>query len=200
MRRHYGFDARDVILHKAPFSFDVSVWELFLPLVTGATLVVPGLDEHRDPARICALLQQHRITTVHFVPAMLKEFLAYPDAARCVEVTRLFSGGDALTPELQDKALRSLPGVKLHNRYGPTESADFCIALDLRAGSVREYSHRAAAAGYGDPYPGQGPAPGAARRRWGNPYRRCRTGARLPAPRERDGGPLYSESVRRTAG
>jgi amino acid adenylation domain-containing protein/non-ribosomal peptide synthase protein (TIGR01720 family) len=125
MRRHYGFEVDDIVLHKAPFSFDVSVWELFLPLVTGATLVVAAPGEHRDPARICALLKRHRITTVHFVPAMLKEFLSHPEAAHCVEVKQLFSGGDALTPALQDMALRSLPDVKLHNRYGPTEALIF---------------------------------------------------------------------------
>src|SRR5690606_31877440 len=50
MRTHYGFDSSDRILQKTPATFDVSVWEFFLPLITGATLVVAPPEAHKDPA------------------------------------------------------------------------------------------------------------------------------------------------------
>src|SRR5699024_2993033 len=81
MRDHYSFDASERILHKTPTTFDVSVWELFLPLIAGATLVVARPGEHRDPGALAALIRRQNVTTLHFVPSMLAVFLAAPDSA-----------------------------------------------------------------------------------------------------------------------
>ena len=52
MQDAYGLTADDVVLQKTPFSFDVSVWEFFWPLLVGARLVVAAPGAHRDPARL----------------------------------------------------------------------------------------------------------------------------------------------------
>jgi acyl-CoA synthetase (AMP-forming)/AMP-acid ligase II len=78
MREHYGIRADDRVLQKTPATFDVSVWEFFLPLLCGATLVVAGPDAHRDPTELARLIRGHGITTAHFVPSMLDAFLAAP--------------------------------------------------------------------------------------------------------------------------
>ncbi|WP_431280754.1 amino acid adenylation domain-containing protein [Humitalea sp. 24SJ18S-53] len=121
MRVHYGIAPQDRILQKTPATFDVSVWEFFLPLIAGATLVIAPPGAHRDPAAIARLIRQDRITTVHFVPSMLAAFLAHPDAAG-LTLARVFCSGEALTADLRERFHETLT-AELHNLYGPTEAA-----------------------------------------------------------------------------
>ncbi|RQO54942.1 non-ribosomal peptide synthetase [Pseudomonas sp. KBW05] len=123
MQATYQLNETDVLMQKAPISFDVSVWECFWPLITGCRLVLAGPGEHRDPHRIAQLVQQHGVTTLHFVPPLLQLFIDEPLAAECTSLRRLFSGGEALPAELRNRVLAQLPAVQLHNRYGPTETA-----------------------------------------------------------------------------
>ncbi|SFU92729.1 non-ribosomal peptide synthetase [Pseudomonas sp. OV546] len=123
MQATYPLNDTDVLLQKAPISFDVSVWECFWPLITGCRLVLAGPGEHRDPHRIAQLVQAHGVTTLHFVPPLLQLFIDEPQVAECTSLRRLFSGGEALPAELRNRVLAQLPAVQLHNRYGPTETA-----------------------------------------------------------------------------
>ena len=74
MQDEYGLDSSDVVLQKTPFTFDVSVWELFWPLQVGARLVVAVPDGHRDPRYLTSVIVGEGVTTVHFVPSMLEVF------------------------------------------------------------------------------------------------------------------------------
>ncbi|MHC8318485.1 non-ribosomal peptide synthetase [Pseudomonas sp. LB3P31] len=123
MQDTYRLDDSDVLMQKAPISFDVSVWECFWPLVTGARLLLAGPGEHRDPQRITQLVQQFGVTTLHFVPPLLALFIDEPLSSGCTSLRRLFSGGEALAANLRNRVLTQLPAVQLHNRYGPTETA-----------------------------------------------------------------------------
>ncbi|MFF5391946.1 amino acid adenylation domain-containing protein [Streptomyces sp. NPDC013012] len=126
MQDTYGLTGTDHVLHKTPYSFDVSVWELFWPLTTGATLVVARPDGHRDPEYLARTVSRHRITALHFVPAMLRVFLTalHPDAP--LESLRLvLCSGEALPDDLA-AAFHRHPAtgrVRLHNLYGPTEAS-----------------------------------------------------------------------------
>ncbi len=121
MRSHYDMGADERILQKTPATFDVSVWEFFLPLLSGATLVLAPPEAHRDPAALAALIAEQAVTTVHFVPSMLEAFLATP-AARGLALRRVFTSGEALEPTLRDRFHATLQ-AELHNLYGPTEAA-----------------------------------------------------------------------------
>ncbi|NWA00111.1 non-ribosomal peptide synthetase [Pseudomonas gingeri] len=123
MQATYALDSSDVLMQKAPISFDVSVWECFWPLITGCKLVLAGPGEHRDPYRIAQLVQAFGVTTLHFVPPLLQLFIDEPQVVQCASLRRLFCGGEALPAELRNRALEQLPQVQLHNRYGPTETA-----------------------------------------------------------------------------
>ena len=123
MQATYPLNETDVLMQKAPISFDVSVWECFWPLIAGCRLVLAGPGEHRDPHRIAQLVQEHGVTTLHFVPPLLQLFIDEPLVAECTSLRRLFSGGEALPAELRNRVLAQLPAVQLHNRYGPTETA-----------------------------------------------------------------------------
>ncbi|MER0245982.1 amino acid adenylation domain-containing protein, partial [Streptomyces sp. HSW2009] len=123
MQDRYPLDATDRVLHKTPASFDVSVWELFWPLLAGATLVVAGPDDHRDPAAVAALIRNRAITTAHFVPSMLAAFTAGASAADCTSLRRVFASGEGLPPAAVAGGQRLAPQAELHNLYGPTEAA-----------------------------------------------------------------------------
>ena len=77
MQDAYGLGCDDVVLQKTPFSFDVSVWEFFWPLMVGARLVVAAPGAHRDPARLIETIAAQQVTTLHFVPSMLQAFVEH---------------------------------------------------------------------------------------------------------------------------
>jgi amino acid adenylation domain-containing protein len=123
MQEQYRLTAVDRVLQKTPVGFDVSVWELFWPLVTGATLVMARPGAHRDPREVVAAIRENGISTVHFVPSMLQAFLAAPEAAQCTGLRRVVCSGEALPLSVQQQFFAVLPGVELHNLYGPTEAS-----------------------------------------------------------------------------
>ncbi|HEX7239303.1 MAG TPA: amino acid adenylation domain-containing protein, partial [Longimicrobiaceae bacterium] len=123
MQEEYGLTQDDVVLQKTPFSFDVSVWEFFWPLLAGARLVLAKPDGHRDPAYLRELIEREGVTTLHFVPPMLQAFLEAGEPGRCGSVRRVMCSGEALPYELTERFREALPGAELHNLYGPTEAA-----------------------------------------------------------------------------
>jgi amino acid adenylation domain-containing protein len=129
MQRAYPLTPDDVVLHKTPYTFDVSAWELFWwPLARAAVSVLPSGDE-RDPERILARVVEHGVTVLHFVPSMLRPFLRHAGAARAARSLRtvrlVFSSGEELRRthlEAFGETLRPGP-ARLINLYGPTEAA-----------------------------------------------------------------------------
>jgi amino acid adenylation domain-containing protein/non-ribosomal peptide synthase protein (TIGR01720 family) len=134
MQDAYQLTAADRVLQKTPFSFDVSVWEFFWPLTTGARLVVAQPGGHRDSAYLVKLIAQEQITTLHFVPSMLRIFLEQGlEACNCLK--RVICSGEALPFDLQQRFFGRL-GAELHNLYGPTEAAIDVTAWACKRGST----------------------------------------------------------------
>lgn len=123
MQDKFNIGPDNKVLLKTPFTFDVSVWEFFWPLMTGAQLVVAEPGGHRDPTYLVETINRHQIDTVQFVPSMLRLFLDHPTAASCTSLRRVISIGEALTNDLVERFFEVLPQVELHNLYGPTEAA-----------------------------------------------------------------------------
>jgi amino acid adenylation domain-containing protein len=123
MQDAYRLNSGDRVMQKTPYSFDVSVWEFFWPLMTGACLVVARPDGHKDPSYLVELIQQQGITTMHFVPSMLRIFLEAEGVERCTSLRRVICSGEALPYELQQRFFERLGAAELHNLYGPTEAA-----------------------------------------------------------------------------
>ena len=122
MQEEYGLAADDRVLQKTPATFDVSVWEFFWPLVVGAELVVAEPGGHRDAAYLARLIDDCGITTLHFVPTMLRAFLDQPQLPRFDALRRVFASGEALTADLAAR-FHERCSAELHNLYGPTEAA-----------------------------------------------------------------------------
>jgi amino acid adenylation domain-containing protein len=118
----YRLQASDRVLQKTPFGFDVSVWELFWPLISGAGLVMARPGGQRDNAYLVQAIAAHGITIVHFVPSMLREFLQTAGLEPCASLREVICSGEALTADLVASFAARLPG-RLHNLYGPTEAS-----------------------------------------------------------------------------
>ncbi|MEV3875428.1 amino acid adenylation domain-containing protein, partial [Streptomyces sp. NPDC049906] len=134
MQDAYRLTSEDRVLQKTPTGFDVSVWELFWPLLAGAALVMARPGGHRDPAYLVDAVRRHAVTVIHFVPSMLGAFLQQVGPGDCPGLRRVFASGEALTGELVD-GFRERIGVQLHNLYGPTEAAVEVTAWDGTGGA-----------------------------------------------------------------
>ncbi|HET6976586.1 MAG TPA: amino acid adenylation domain-containing protein [Pyrinomonadaceae bacterium] len=122
MQQQYQLTPEDRVLQKTPFSFDVSVWEFFWPVITGARLVFAKPGGHQDRSYLIELINATQITTCHFVPSMLHAFLDDPEESTCRSLRQVMSSGEALSYDLQQRFFERL-GARLHNLYGPTEAA-----------------------------------------------------------------------------
>jgi amino acid adenylation domain-containing protein len=122
MQRRYQLDAGDTVLQKTPLTFDVSVWEVFWPLLTGARLLMAEPGVHRDPVALASRIAHHGVTTLHFVPSMLRAFLRDLGDRPLPSLRRVICSGEALPVDLQAELRRRLR-VEVHNLYGPTEAA-----------------------------------------------------------------------------
>ncbi|MGH3860635.1 amino acid adenylation domain-containing protein [Actinokineospora sp.] len=137
MQRAYPLGEGDVILHKTPFTFDVSVWEIFWWSIAGAAVSTLPSGAERDPERIAARIAEHGVTTTHFVPSMLQAFLAFADAVgtgiALGTLRAVFASGEALGTSLAVRFHALLGHVELVNLYGPTEAAVDVSCQETRA-------------------------------------------------------------------
>ncbi len=142
-QQHKPLSQFDKILQKTPYTFDVSVWELLWANWVGATIVIAAPDSHKEPSLLLDLMEQEKITTLHFVPSMLSVFcqhlnfqgLSIPDS-----VKNIFCAGEALTSVYLDEFRKCVDGrsdnnsIHLHNLYGPTEAAISATYFDNAQG------------------------------------------------------------------
>jgi len=124
MIQAFGIGKDDAILHKTPMSFDVSLWEIIVPLVVGGTMVIAKPDGHRDPSYIHSLMMRDRVTIAHFVPSLLEIFLEQMTMPRPNALRYLVCSGEALSTTLYERASAWLGDRRATvNLYGPTEAA-----------------------------------------------------------------------------
>nr|WP_054815874.1 non-ribosomal peptide synthetase [Nocardia arizonensis] len=117
----YPHNRSDSVLHKTPITFDISTWELFWPLQTGARVVIAEPDGHRDPRYLADLIERESISSVHFVPSMLDAFLDLAPDLPTAAPRRVFAAGEALSAATVGRFDAALPGA-LYNWYGPAEA------------------------------------------------------------------------------
>ena len=134
----YPVSGSDRVLQKTPVTFDVSVWELFWPLMVGVPLVIAEPGRHGDPEYLREVIVRESVSVVHFVPSMLSAFVDVlgDRLAELASLRHVFASGEALAPSVADGLLSRLPGVGLHNLYGPTEAAVDVTAYSVRVGDV----------------------------------------------------------------
>lgn len=124
------------VLQKTPISFDVSVWELFWPLMYSATLVIAEPGGHKEPSYLADCITRNQISTIHFVPSMLQAFLMYPDVSKCGCLERVVCSGEALEKHHAERFFEKLPESRLYNLYGPTEATVDVTYYECKKGEI----------------------------------------------------------------
>ncbi|KAA6459459.1 amino acid adenylation domain-containing protein [Bacillus cereus] len=129
MHDEYPIGKKDVILQKTPFTFDVSVWELFWWMLSGSQLHLLQPGDEKFPNRIVDEIYEGQVTTMHFVPSMLGSFLFYlennkEEISKLSSLKWVFVSGEALKKSHINKFYSIMKGfhVSLINLYGPTEA------------------------------------------------------------------------------
>ncbi|HMQ67796.1 MAG TPA: non-ribosomal peptide synthase/polyketide synthase, partial [Ignavibacteria bacterium] len=122
-QEYFNLSKEDSVLQKTTFCFDVSVWELLLPLMTGAKLVFAKPGGQKDTWYLKSLIEKEQISILHFVPSMLVLFLTDLEEGECLSIKKVVCSGEALKPSHAELFKKKLPHAELHNLYGPTEAA-----------------------------------------------------------------------------
>ena len=122
MQSVFPLQASDRVLQKTVSSFDASVWELFLPLITGAQVYLAQPGGHQDSHYLATTVAEQKITVLQLVPSMLQMLIEEPQLAKWRSLKRLFCGGEVLPVELQQRFFE-LVDAELINLYGPTEAS-----------------------------------------------------------------------------
>lgn len=122
MKNIYDFQREDRFLLKTPFSFDASVWEIFMPLITGGFMAIAPNEAHANPKELIDLITNYQITIIQLVPSMLREMTLTQGFRNCSSLRHVFCGGEALIPEtIHGFFEHNIFNAQLHNLYGPTE-------------------------------------------------------------------------------
>lgn len=140
MQKAYNFDTAQRTLQKTPYTFDVSIWELFLPLMSGGTLVIAKPGGHQEADYLLQLIQAERVSALHFVPSMLDVFLEnfeQQENAGLPSLKQVFCSGEALSKKSAERFLNKFSSTELHNLYGPTEAA-----IDVTSWHCKEVQSR----------------------------------------------------------
>lgn len=116
---HFGHS--DASLFKAPLSFDISINEIFLPLVCGGRTVVVRSGGERDPHHLLGTIDRHRVTFVYLVSSMLDVLLNIAGDGELASLRHVWCGGEVLTPELYDR-FRTRLDIPMYHGYGPAEA------------------------------------------------------------------------------
>ena len=131
MKSYLEVNDTEVFLQKTPYTFDVSVWELILPFITGSTLVVAKPEGHKDVAYLQQVIDKEQVTIIHFVPSMLGSFLENVEKGKANSLQYIICSGEELTITTAQQCKERFPTAQLHNLYGPTESAIDVTAINL---------------------------------------------------------------------
>lgn len=119
MCRKY-FSPETVVVLKTPYTFDVSVWEIFGFALGGFTLYILPPEDHYRQDRVIEHIRRGKVTDIHFVPTVFSRFLDVleKDGGDLLSLRNIFLSGEAL-----NASLRNRTSVPVHNLYGPTECA-----------------------------------------------------------------------------
>jgi amino acid adenylation domain-containing protein len=124
-KTYFEATENDQFLQFSNFSFDASVEQIFLPLVSGATLHILPKADLLDLDNFKKLILEREITHLHAVPSFLREIPFFPNT----QLKRIISGGDMFDYRVLDRWGKT--GIRVIDKYGPTESTVSAIQRDL---------------------------------------------------------------------
>jgi amino acid adenylation domain-containing protein len=129
MKSRFEIDEQDAFLYQASINFDISAVELFLPLISGATLVITPKEDIITSELILKTVERYHITILQFVPSALWAFVEACQFGYKSTLKKVVVGGEKLPNELRDLFFKKLD-VRLINQYGPTETSIYCTSYE----------------------------------------------------------------------
>ncbi len=123
MQETFPLAPGDTLIHKVPYTFDVSMWEIFWPFLFGASLFIPEQGRHLDDVYLADTVREQKISYIHFVPSLLRKFLDNAGNFHFPDLKGIICSGEALDVSLVRETGEKTGGVRLHNLYGPTEAS-----------------------------------------------------------------------------
>ena len=117
-RDYFPLDKNDKILQSISYSFDVSVAEIFWPLISGSTLIIPNENELKDFKAKISLIEKHKITVAYMVASSISSLLKVTEK---LPFKYLISVGEHLEQNIIDEYYKKNDDGTLYNLYGPTE-------------------------------------------------------------------------------
>ena len=140
MEKSYPLDENSVILQKTPYTFDVSLWEIFWWGISGGKMAFMKSGEHFLPEKIVEAVKRQGVTTIHFVPSVFDLFVSRlennpSEREKVAALKDVFVSGEVLSASLINRfyAMFTAEKVKIHNLYGPTECAVDVTSYDCKA-------------------------------------------------------------------
>ncbi|ADG98875.1 amino acid adenylation domain protein [Segniliparus rotundus DSM 44985] len=133
----FGVGPKDAALHKSPLGFDMGINEILLPLICGGKVVLTRAGAEADPAYLLDQIKQNEVTFIDLVPSLLDLILDQPEfAAATRSLGSVWTGGEALTPELLDR-FHARCAIPMFHGYGPTEATVACTYEIYQPGERR---------------------------------------------------------------
>ncbi|GAA3353933.1 hypothetical protein GCM10017744_009480 [Streptomyces antimycoticus] len=133
MAERFRLTGADRLLAVTTVGFDIAGLELFVPLLSGAAVVVAERDVVRDPVTLCALVTNERISVMQATPSLWRAVLA--EDASVLGGVRVLVGGEALPADLAVALAERAESVT--NMYGPTETTIWSTAWSVTPGTAR---------------------------------------------------------------
>ncbi|MGH3730931.1 MAG: amino acid adenylation domain-containing protein, partial [Micromonosporaceae bacterium] len=124
MVEHFGLGPQDCVAQTGPVSFDISVWQFLTPLIVGGQVRIVPEPASQSPAKLLAVVAEGAVTMLELVPSAIVALLDAGMAATPGRLRVMLSTGEALTPEVLRRWIGELPGIPVHNTYGPAECTD----------------------------------------------------------------------------
>ncbi|WP_406161769.1 amino acid adenylation domain-containing protein [Streptomyces canus] len=122
-RRLFEIAPGDRVLARTPISFDISVWEILLPLSVGATVVMSASNSSHHDGYWPGLIRDQQVSVAQFTPSGLIALAEDATGADYPSVRLLLLGGERLDPQVVIQAAKLFPHARIVNMYGPTESS-----------------------------------------------------------------------------
>jgi amino acid adenylation domain-containing protein len=136
MQQRFGAGPDARVLAKTSISFDISTWELLLPLIGGGCVVLGSREETESPESLAKLIVAGAANVVQFVPSGLGLFVEAGMLAQVPSVRQVFCGGEALPRTLESRVFETGYRGDLYNLYGPTEASIFMSCHRCEADSA----------------------------------------------------------------
>ncbi len=130
MQQKFSLNENDHLLAVTTFAFDISALEIYLPLISGASLTIAQKEDIQEPSALTTLLQEERVKIMQATPTLWQALVTdYPEKLQGLNI---LVGGEALPAHLANK-LKEL-GCSITNLYGPTETTIWSTFMNIDEG------------------------------------------------------------------